>query len=324
MSQGTRRRQRTVLSAVVSLISVAGCAWWASKQQAPELPTSARALGLLALAVATYGLIMAARGWRWHVILGHAEVTHDRADAYGLTVVAYMGNAVLPARGGEVLRILLLGQRSPVRHLEILGTLIPERLLDAATLVALFAGMTFIGVEGLPSGSAPAIVALVVVVGGFAGLVIYGRLRLAGRFDRFAERVRPFIHASRLLLDRTGGGLATLTMAIWLVEAGVLLLVALALDIHLPPGGAVAAVVFASMAATVPAGPGYLGTFDAAALFAFHKLGVQGGTGVSLLLLYRTVIFAPVTLAGLGLIVTRYGGLAALRRRREPLAVETE
>jgi hypothetical protein len=36
---------------------------------------------------------------------------------------------------------------------------------------------------------------------------------------------------------------------------------------------------------------------------------------VSLLLLYRAIVFIPVTVAGLVLVVVRYGGLATLRRR---------
>lgn len=317
MSQGRRRRQRTVLSVAVSLISVAGCAWWASKQQAPTIPTSAAALGELAMAVALYGLIMTVRGWRWHVILRHAAVEHETPDAYGLVAVAYMGNAVLPARGGELLRILLLSQRSPARPSEILGTLIPERLLDAATLVVLFAALTLTGTAGVPSSDGFALAGLAAVLVGFAALVLYLRLRIAGRFERFAARARPFVRASRLLLDRAGALLAAVTISIWLVEAGVLMFVALALDIDIGVGGAIAVVVFSSIAATVPAGPGYIGTFDAAALFAFHRLGIEGGSAVSLLLLYRTVVFGPITLTGLLLVSVRYGGLATLRRRSE-------
>jgi uncharacterized membrane protein YbhN (UPF0104 family) len=318
MSNARRRRQRTALSAIVSVISLAGCAWWASRQQAPTIPTSAGALSWLALALATYAVIMVARGARWHAILRHAGVEHRTADAYGLTTVGYMGNAVLPARGGEILRIVLLGQRSPARHAEILGTIVPERLLDAGTLVVLFAALTFAGADGLPAGNGPAIAALAALVVGFVALVAYWRLRIAGRFQRFADRARPFIRASRLLLDREGAALAALTLAIWLVEGLVLTFVALALDIHIGIGGAVAAVVFASIAAIVPAGPGYIGTFDAAALFAFHALDVTGGTAVSLLLLYRAIVFVPVTVTGLVLVVARYGGLGMLRRRGRP------
>ncbi len=307
-----------MLSVVVSVISLAGCAWWASKQQAPTIPRSAGALTYLALAVMTYGLIMLVRGWRWHVILHHAGVEHQRADAYGLTGVAYMGNAVLPARGGEVLRIMLLGQRSPARHSEILGTIVPERLLDAAALVTLFAVLTFLRVKGLPSGNGPAIGATAGLLLAFVALVTYWRLRVAGRFQRFADRARPFIRASRLLLDGKGAALFALTLGIWLVEGLVLTFVALALDVRLGVGGALAAVVFASIAAIVPAGPGFIGTFDAAALFAFHALGVTGGTAVTLLLLYRAVVFIPITIVGLGLVIVRYGGLSTLRRRGQP------
>lgn len=316
MSHRGGRRQRTAFAVAVSIVSLGGCAWWASHQEAPTIPTSARALGLLGLAVLTYALITGVRGWRWHVILRRARVQHRTADAYGLTTVAYMGNAVLPVRGGELLRIVLLGQRSTARHSEIIGTLIPERLLDAAALALLFATLSFLGASGLPSGSGLGFVALAAVAGGLLALVAYLRLRVAGHFQRFADRARPLIGASRLLLGSMGARLGAVTIAVWLLESGVLMLVALSLDVRLDLAGATAAVVLASLAATVPAGPGYVGTFDAAALLAFSALGLPGGSAVSLLLMYRAVLFVPIVVAGLALVVARYGGLAALRPRR--------
>ena len=78
---------------------------------------------------------LALRGWRWHRVMAlRTAIPHRRRDALGLTLVAYMGNNVLPARGGEVLKIGILGARTTARRREILGTVIAERLLDAAVL----------------------------------------------------------------------------------------------------------------------------------------------------------------------------------------------
>jgi hypothetical protein len=49
-------------------------------------------------------------------------------------------------------------------------------------------------------------------------------------------------------------------------------------------------------------------------LVALDAVGVTGGAAVGMLLLYRAVVFLPVTVAGLVVLLSRYGGLRSLRR----------
>jgi uncharacterized membrane protein YbhN (UPF0104 family) len=250
------------------------------------------------------------------VILRHGGVQHDVKDAYGLTVVGYMGNTVLPARGGEALRVLLLAQRTGVRRREILGAILPERLLDAAALATLFCILTFAGTGGSPAGKLPAILAAVALVGGLAALIVYLRLRIAGRFAGFADRVRPVARASRLLLTTWGAGLFALSAGVWLCESLVFWLTAQSIHVGLSLLEALLVVVLGSFLALVPAGPGYAGTYDAAMLFALRAVDVAHGAALGCVILFRFVVFVPITLLGLVLMVTRYGGLRAILRRR--------
>lgn len=316
-------RARRLLGVLISLVAVTGCAVWAAGQEAPTLPGSGSGLALVALALGVYAAATVARGWRWDVVLRHAGVDHRRADAYGLIVVGYMGNTVLPARGGEVLRILLLSERTSARRREVLGAILPERMLDAAALAALFATLTFAGVAGGPARVGYAIGATAVLAGGVVALAVYLRLRIAGRLEGFAARVRPVARASRLLLTRWGAVLLGASVAVWLAEALVMWLVTRSLDVRIDLLEALLVVILGSFLALVPAAPGYVGTYDAAILFGLAALDVRGGGALSVALLFRFVVFVPITLAGLGLMVTRYGGLAALRargRRADPPA----
>ncbi len=305
----------------MSVVSLAGVAWWIAHQPAPTVPTGAGALGLLLASVLVYATATVARGWRWDVILRRAGVRHRRADAYGLVVVGYMGNTVLPARGGELLRIFLLSERSDARRREVLGAILPERLLDAAALGVAFVVLTLGGVAGAPTGRLPAVLAAVALVGVLGAALAYLRLREAGRFAGFADRVRPVARASRLLLTGTGALLLLASVAVWALEGGVFWLIGQALDLPVAPLDALFVVVMASLAGLLPAGPGFAGTYDAGVLFALAALDIEGGAAVSALLLFRFVVFVPITLAGLGLMIGRYGGLgAALRRERAALA----
>jgi len=309
----TGSHARTTLAAAVSVVCVVGCAVWASHQEAPRFPHGFDRLSLLAVAGGLYTAATLARGWRWHVILRRAGVEHNPVDAYCLTVVGYMGNTVLPARGGELLRIVLLNQRSPARRREILGSIVPERTLDAAALILLFTAVTLTGLDRTPLGNGLAWGAS----GGLLALVIalfaYLRLRVAGKLGRFADRVRPVARASRLLLTWTGLGLLGLTVAVWSAESGICWLVGQSMRLSMSPLDALVVVVLANFFALIPAAPGYVGTFDAAVLFALRHFGIAGGAAVGFALLFRFIVFVPVTVAGLVLMTLRYGGLNAMR-----------
>jgi uncharacterized membrane protein YbhN (UPF0104 family) len=306
-------RIRTVIGLSVSIFSLAAVAWWSVHQKTPSFPTSGPKIGLILIAVALYGLATLARGFRWHAILNRPGIDHRRSDAVGLTVVGYMGNTVLPARGGEILRILLLGERSSSSRREILGSIVAERLLDALGLGTLFVLMTWIGVAGRPTGQIPAIVTVGTVVAAALGIGGYLRLRNRGYMARFATVARPFARATRLLYGRIGLALFFLTIAIWVIEGLIFWLLGRSLGLGIHPVDSLFLVVLTSFFLLVPAAPGYLGTFDAALLFGLGAIDVKGGQALSFVLLARFVLFVPITVAGALIMFTRYGGLRRLR-----------
>jgi len=308
------------LSLAVSVIALAAVAWWVSQQDAPQFPSDARGYAWLGAAFGVYALALVARGWRWHRIMRLAEIPHDRADAYRLTLVGYMGNNVLPARGGEVLRIALLGARTTAKRRTILGSIIAERMLDAAVLAALFAVLTWVGVAHAPAGQWPAAVAAVGLALGGAGLASYIALRRRGYFERFNEKVRPVTRALKVFAHAEGLLLALLSAVIWCCEGTTLLLVGKSLGLDLQLLDSTLIIVLASLFAAIPAAPGYAGTFDAGLVLGLKAVGVVGGTAVGFILLARFVMFVPVTLAGLFVLVHNYGGF---RRGRIVVAEPT-
>jgi glycosyltransferase 2 family protein len=303
-----RRAASSWLGALVSVVSLAAVGWWISRQGAPHLPDSPAGYAWLGVALGVIAFNFCVRGWRWHRILRHAGIPHRRRDALGLTLVGYMGNNVLPARGGELLKIVLLGARTTARRREVLGTVIVERVLDTAVLVLLFVVLTWAGVEALPGGRGSATAVTAGLLALAAAVAIYLRFRRRGRFERFADAIRPVAGASRLLTRPQGIPLALTSLAIWCVDTVSLLLIARSLGIELDPLDALAVILLASLAAAIPAAPGYVGTFDAGMLLGLHAAGIKGADAVSVLLLARFLLFVPVTLAGLVTLVFGYGG----------------
>jgi glycosyltransferase 2 family protein len=309
-------RTRTILGAVVSIVALGGCVWWASNQSAPSLPDGAVGWSELLLALGVYTVASLIRGWRWDRVLDTLDIGHRRVDAYSLVAVGYMGNTVLPARGGELMRTFLLSERSSAGRREALGSIVTERLLDVVVLAGLFAVVALAGLGGSDerTGAYIAIAGLVVLAAAGWGYLLLHR---SGRMPRLGEALRPLLRASRVMLTPLGGVLALATAACWCLEGLVFLLAARSIGVSLGFDEALVVVLLASLSGIVPAGPGFVGTYDAAALFALHRIDITGGTAVGAVLLFRLVVFVPITLVGLALMIGRYGGLRmSLRRAR--------
>jgi uncharacterized membrane protein YbhN (UPF0104 family) len=306
---------------LVSALALAGVAGWASRQQVPALPEGV-GFRLLAAGVALYALATLVRCERWHRLLVLTGVPSARADAYGLVTVGYMANNALVARAGDVLKVLLTAGRTGAGGARVAGLAVGERGLDVLALLVLFAAAGLLGRGvGLPGTGAllrdGAIAAAVAVV-----LVLATAAVLARRTRIVSGAWRQLVVAAlalRPLAGRGGIGLLAMSTALWLLEAGVYLAVAGAVDVHLDLLACVQIVALVNLVGLIPAAPASLGTFDAAVLFATRQL--TSGGGLAYVLVLRLVLFVPITLVGFVVLVTRHGGLGRLRTRH-PLSSE--
>lgn len=300
---------------MLSVVALGAVVWWASHQDPPEIPSGGDAIAWLVGALALYALATVVRAERWHAILRETGVKARRADCYGLSVVGYMGNNVLPARAGEALRVVLLDGRTGGGKRKILGTIVVERLLDVIVLMTIFVLTVYLVLEGdvVPTDE-PLLIAGI----GFAALALLVAVlwvvHRRGGLHRIRTILRPLADAPRALLNRQGAVLLAVTFVLWAIEAGVYLSVARAIDLDISTAGALYLVALTNFVAALPAAPGSIGTFDAAVAFGAKALGATGSVAVTYLLLLRFVLYVPITIVGLVVLVARYGGWARLRQ----------
>jgi glycosyltransferase 2 family protein len=308
-------RRFAIIQALVSLVALAAVVWWASRQDSPHIPTDGDAIAWLLAAVGLYALATVVRAERWHQILETTGVHARRKDCYALTTVGYMGNNVLPARAGEALRVVLLSQRSDGSKRTLLGSVVAERMLDLIALVTIFV-VTVYGVlstsEVLPTDR-PLLVTGIGVLLVLAAAAAIWVLRAHHVFERARDWLRPLADAPRALLNRRGVALLAGTFVLWSVEAAVYLAVARAIDVDFAVSGALYLVALTNFVAALPAAPGSIGTFDAAVAFGAKALGASGSAALSYVILLRFVLYVPITIVGLVVLVTRYGGWSRLR-----------
>jgi glycosyltransferase 2 family protein len=306
-------RRFAIIQAIFSLVALAAVVWWASRQDAPTLPSSSSEIAWLIVALCLYAAVTLLRCERWHRILHLTGVNAHRKDSYALTTVGYMGNAFLPSRSGEMLRVVLLDKRTQSGKRTLLGTVVAERLLDGIVLAFIFIVVAYGALRGHVPSDKPLFVLAVLAALGVSVLIAIQILRKRDAMVRLREFARPLAGAPRALLSRTGVLLLAATFLVWAVEASVYLSVAHATSLDISGMGALYLVAFTNLVAMLPAGPGYVGTFDAAVVIAVKALGGTGSAAVSYLLMLRFVLFIPITVVGLVVLVTRYGGWSRMR-----------
>jgi hypothetical protein len=296
---------------VVSLLALSGVVIWALKQESPQMPHGGAEIAALIAAVVAYGVATAVRSERWRLLLRRSGAAPPAADCHALVAVGYMGNTVLPARGGDVMRIFFMAPRAGTGKRTVIGTLIAERLLDVVALLGLFGLLAYVLGEGagVPGSTR---LHLVLGVGLGAGVVAAGALVLArrtGRAKQFGAFLAPMLATTKNLRGRFAFGVVGITLLLWLVEATAWWGAAGAAGVRADPLEVLYMLSLASVFVLIPAAPGNLGTLDAAVIFGAHAIGASGADALSFVLLLRFVLFVPITIAGLVLLVGRYGGL---------------
>jgi glycosyltransferase 2 family protein len=300
------------LGLAVSVLCVAGVVWWATKQQPPQLPSTRGELAALIGAILLYGLATVVRSERWQRLLEDERGTPARVDTYALTCVGYMGNNILPARGGDVIRTLLMAPRANTSIRTVIGTLLAERLLDIAVLVVIFVVVGY-GLLGEVGGGKVEIILLAAAGVAIAAAIAYFAVR---RNEKMMAFVAPML-SSTLGLRRGHHGLLLLgmTLVIWGIEAGVWMSAGAAVGFGMTPIEGLYIVALASVFSMIPSGPAYAGTQDAAAILGIKALGGTGAQAVAYIVMLRFIIVVPITLVGLVLLAARYGGLGQLKVR---------
>jgi hypothetical protein len=308
-------RRFALIQALISLIALAAVVWWATKQEAPKLPSGGGALAWLGTALALYALATAVRAERWYWILRVTGVHTQRADCYALTTVGYMGNNVLPARAGEALKVVLLAPRCDASRRVLVGSVIAERILDLTALAAIFIVVVYgvLSSTVLPNNHPVLIAGIGVLVVAVAAAALWF-LREHHVLERARNWLRPMADAPRALLSRAGVVLLIVTFVLWTCEATVYWTVARSVSLDISITGALYLVALTNFVAALPAAPGSIGTFDAAVAFGARRLGATGSEAVSYLILLRFVLYVPITLVGFVFLVVRYGGWSRLRQ----------
>ena len=263
--------------------------------------------------IAVYFVAVAVRTWRWHYLLRPLKEISVRR-LFPVVVIGYMGNNVYPARAGEFLRAYVLKRNERVSVSASLATVIVERIFDGVVmLLFVFVALPF--APFLPDSLRAIVVggSLIFLTALAVFLFLAARPVLAARvYNPIIDRVLPgrIRERARGLLDRFMTGLASLrdiqhvlmvfltSILIWLLETVKYWFVMHAFNFEVSFFTLMLMNGIVNLATTLPAAPGYLGTFDAPGIAVLSAFGVAPAVATAYTLVLHAALWLPITLLG--------------------------
>lgn len=281
-----------------------------------------RALGAVGAGTLFVGsaLILAAylvRALRWKLLLSGAGIETPYSAAALTFFSSFALNNVLPLRAGDIYRWVESSRQHGGTLPKALAALMVERVLDLTALVALF---LLLSIVAPPTGMKH----LNALVAGFAGaaLLVLATVLAAPRTMRrivrslrldtrpasairwLAERALATTEAIEQILALRTMRLALLTLAGWMLELLVFIVVARAFGAPSTFLGGLSAGLFGTLATLIPGAPGHVGTFDYFAALGFRAGGIAQVPAVSAAVASHLLVVLPVTaIGGVGLLL---------------------
>jgi len=230
-------------------------------------------------------------------------------------MIGFMGNNVLPAHIGEVVRVLMLTRRFPLSKTAVFSTVMMERLLDMlAIMVFLVLGAEMSGSElpdWLRHGS------LIVGFGCLAAIIGAAVFGLFPRFflgivaklgSRIPERLAAGVLSAMTSVSHALGlvrnprillAIVSISLLKWVLMAGMVYVSLRSFGLDLPFSASLLVLGICALGVTVPSTPGFFGVIQLSFWVGLQFFGVDKVDAVASSVYYHLAQYIPVTAVGL-------------------------
>lgn len=282
-----------ILAVIVSQLRPDFGAIWGILRQSDPIPA------LLGFVV--YYLTFPLRGLRWRLLLNNVGLRRSAGvplpSSLGLAEIIFLGwfaNCVVPAKLGDAYRSYLLKKNAQVSFSTTMGTVLAERIIDMVVVFALLtmAALALLGGGGRNTTLGILQAGLLMVLALTAGL---GIMRgFGGHIQRLLpQRLRAVylrFQEGTLGSFRRIPAVAGLTVVVWLMEAGRLLLVTQSLGLSLAFSFVLFVALANSLLTVIPFTPGGLGLVEAGVV-GLLMFGTSKEMAFSAAMLDRTISY---------------------------------
>ncbi len=296
-----------------TVISAVGLYYAFGQVHLNELWHHLKSVNLMWLSMSVLLLVfsVAIRAERWQLLIEPIESIRFH-PLFAATMVGYFGNAVLPFRLGELLRAYTISARKNVDTSSAFGSIILERMLDMLGLVGTI--LVFGWFYPFDEGEGNMVIAVVVfTLMGFGFVLTLGRTQshLMEKIEKWTIFEKTWARCILTILNKLVDGITSIratkhlgqivlhTIFMWVVYFTITYTVILAarIDINWISVGIV--LISTSLAIAIPAAPGAVGTYHAAAVYvltSFFEVGRLESQAFAILI--HAVGFVPLIIIG--------------------------
>ncbi len=255
------------------------------------------AAALLNIAV----IVLKALRWQWMMRPSQPTRYNNLLCA---TLIGMAGNNVMPARGGDWLKIYLLGKWEGASRAMLTSITGLDKLFEGISILILFVLLSFHSTFPAWVVRGTMIVSIVVAAALAICIVLllhHKRIQVngadpIGKISKLAAK----LGSGMLILAKKRMIVATLLLSIviCLLQIETIRLCQIAFGLSLALWVPALVYVAINLAIIVPSAPSGVGPFEAAAVLAYAWIGVGAELGMGIALCYHAVQFIPVTAAG--------------------------
>lgn len=270
------------------------------------------------VSTAWVALILIARAYRWKLLLRHMKRVGIRSLFQG-TTIGFAVNNLLPARAGEFVRAYAISKKERLKFSGAFATVVADRIYDVVSFTLLLVLFLLIfdipAFEklGIPQNKLTIGIAAILVV----GLAIIVLLRTKekpvelvvrktfGIFSKkLAEKLAAEVAHFSIGISHDIGAkdilaLAFISLFIWFISLFQFWMAAKSLGENLGAQGCFVVMVAALFGVSVPASPGYVGTYHLFTMKTLQAMGYQAELALSIAIIIHITNYAPQTILGL-------------------------
>jgi len=251
------------------------------------------------------------RAYRWKIILYPIQPRASITKLFYSYNIAYFSNIFLPARLGELFRVMITAKEEDLSRRTVLGTLFIERVFDLLGMGTItFGTLIFIGhyqmdIETHTTLLLWSIVFVSIFFTAVAVILIIKRLDLLklriSLLGRLFEVAEPFyngmisVHRAPVLLLLT-----SISLFMWLFNSFILYIYIKALAIDASFLDTIVILLFQLLGEFIPSAPSSVGTFHASTVIGCKLVGLSVDQGMALGMLNHFVDLIIRAIVGIG------------------------
>lgn len=259
------------------------------------------------------------RGWRYRIILGRLSLSVPVLFSTGCIFLSQTVNLVVPARLGDLIRIILVRHEYDATVSQGLSSIVVERVFDIITVAVLGLVAVFFVID-VPDWVF-SLIAVPLVLGAvfFITLVLLGRFSSENKYIGYFLTMLAEVKAASLT-PSTAIVLFFSSIVIWLMDTLICESVSWMFDQDIPFAVILLGIVAGNLVKAVPLTPGGMGTYEVSLAVIFELSGVAPATA-TLIAVVDHLIKNLITLIGGGISIVFFGNwvvpemMNSIRRR---------